>query len=769
MIYKEYLRDIQEFEEKLELFKKGEIFESDFKNFRLKHGIYGQRQKGYQMVRVKIPAGIMTPHQMTVLADIADNYSNGVLHITTRQDIQFHWVKLEDVPDIMRKINEVGLTTKEACGNTVRNITTSYLSGICPFELFDVDNIALELTKLILVNPEFEDLPRKFKISFSCCKKHSYLIPFHDIGFIPTKKENNFGFEVYIGGGLGDLPKEAYKLTDYLPIEDLRIIVEVVLKIFNEYGDRKNKRHNRLKFLIEKLGIEEVKKLINEYYIKYKDKIEKFDINIESNNIESIQSLEVINEIIDITDEEYYLWCKTNLISQRQKDYFLANLRIPLGNITSQKFRNLANLIEKYSLKVKNTQEQNIAIYNIHKNKVRDIYLHLKHIGLSNVGSSTIIDITSCPGSETCGLGITNSRALAIEIEKLLPKNEIILDELSSVKIKISGCPNSCAHHHVAPIGLHGVAQKVGDKLIPFYVIHLGGNAEIESTKIGKKIIKIPAKNVPLAIKNLIDFYLENKFYKENFNDFIDRIGIEKIKKLIEKFSLLYNEGIDYAKDWGSEKEFSLEDIGVGECAGIIADRVEALLKEAERIINQAKTHLEKGIKEDSKVHIEKAAELICEALLIPFGIKAEGVNAKDKFIEHIIGRKLINEKFSYFLDSSFNNVEESIKDIEEFYANCRAVYLNLRKESEEKYNGDKNFIEKSRKEILDLRGVECPFNYVQAKMKLREMEVGSILTLIIDGSEALKSVPQSLKDDGHEIIDIQEEKGEYIIVVRKR
>ncbi|ACO04466.1 MAG TPA: hypothetical protein DEP48_06910 [Persephonella sp.] len=757
-IYRDYLKDIERFNQLYDQYKKGEAFESDFKAFRLNNGIYGQRQQEFHMVRIKIPAGVLTPDQIREIADIGDQFSNGVAHVTTRQDIQYHWIKLDDVPVIIQRINEAGLTTKDACGNTLRNITASYLSGVCPYEPFEVERIALKITELLI--GRYEDLPRKFKIAFACCRKHSFLIPFNDLGFIPVVKDGKAGFEVYIGGGLGDRPKYAHKYTDFLPIEDLTIIISAVMDLFDRYGDRKNKRHNRLKFLIEKLGFERFLELLQDSIERARSVEESFSCDITINGTKTVERKLPYSE-----EPQFNFWLESNILPQRQEGLYTALVKLSLGNITTGKLRSLADIAEEYSLTVKATHDQNVALLNIPEEDLESVYTQLKLSALDAVGASSYLDITSCPGSETCSLGITAARELSRAIYDILPKDRETFEKIKDITIKVSGCPNSCAHHHVASIGFHGIAMKIGETLIPAYVLHLGGSGDIDGAKIGHTVLKIPAKNVPDVVKHLIDLYLN---YGEGrpFERFVEEYGIDRIKEELSVYQEL-KEGIEYNKDWGSDKEFSLEDLGTGECAGIIADKVETALKEGERLIKQAESHISKGFKDDAYPHIEKAVQIIASGLLIPFGVKAEGKDAIDRFIEHIIGRKLIDERYISLLTGEIKDIDKLLEESKKFYQDAKRTYLKLRRDTEKKKEEKKE--ETARKEFLDLRGVECPFNYVKAKMKLKEMDTGSILVLTIDGEESIRSVPQSIRDDGHEIIDIQEENGYYTVVVRKR
>jgi len=761
-IYKDYKKDVQTLERMYRQFLEGEIFESEFKNFRLVNGIYGQRQKEFFMVRIKVPAGVLTAEQLKKISVLADKYSNGVVHFTTRQDAQLHWVDIKNVPQLIEEINAIGLTTKDACGNTLRNITATFLSGVCPYEPFEVQRVAQKLTELYL--GKFENLPRKFKISFSCCEHHSYLIPFNDIGLIPRLREGKPGFSVFIGGGLGDRPKQAVKFTEFLPLEHLTPFVSSILQLFDEMGDRENRRHNRLKFLIQKTGKEKFLRILEDRFRQNLERIGLFECDVPVE-----QPLPAENPVPDSDKPQYSLWLKTNVIPQKQKGMFTVLVKLPLGNIPSGKLRKLSDIAQEFMLPIKATYDQNIALLNVHIETLYSLYKALEETKLADFGASTYLDITACPGSETCSLGITSSRDLARVIMEKLPKGKKEVEKLKDITIKVSGCPNGCAHHHVASIGLHGIAMKVNGNLIPAYVLHLGGNGNLPQPRIGHTGIKIPARNVPDAVVYLLKYYLENSTDGESFNSFVDRVGVETLNKLVEKFQKLYREKEEYSIDWGSDKKFSLEDIGTGECAGIIADRVEQALREGERLLKQAKTHIQKGYPEDAVPHIEKAVDIIASGLLIPFGVKATGQQAREKFIEHIIGRKLVDEGFIPLLTEKIGDIKYLLETGEEFYNASKKAYLKLKRETEEKKSAGKE-ADKSRKEFLDLRGVECPFNYVKAKYKLREMETGGILVITLDGGESIRSVPQSLRDDGHEIIDIQEEKdGSYVVVVRKR
>ncbi len=729
-----YKEDVEYIRNLINGYIEGNISEQEFKRERLKNGIYGQRQRDFYMIRVKIPGGNLSCEQIRILSDIADKFSNGILHITTRQDIQYHWVKLKDIPKVVEAINTCGLTTKEACGDTVRNVTSCSLSGICPMEIINVSECSRYVAEKFI--GVYNTLPRKFKITFSGCSMDCAYAKFNDLGFIAVKQEDKYGFKVYVGGGQGDTPRIGNVLLEFVEPSQVCAVISTVLNIFDELGDRKNKRRNRLKFLIEKLGFDRFREIFEEKYKKSKEWVQ------------------------DITPSFYDYQenvCLKGIIKQRGGNFFALNIFIKHGNITSSQFKQVSSIAEDYNLGVRLTQDQNILLYNIGERYIKEVQELLKLSGLNINDALTVRDVVCCPGSETCSLGITSSRGLA----------DAILSYIDSVngklgvnlpRIKISGCPNSCGHHHVTDIGLHGVAKKIEGKLAPHYVFHFGGTP----LKIGRKSLKVPAKNVPEAVGSIIDFYITNRNEGEDFSEFVERVGEEKLRVIIEKQQEL-KEGVEYYKDFGSDKEFSLEEVGVGECMGIVADMVELSLDEARRQIKQAKAHIEKGFEEDSYIHLKEAIYRACEGLLVPFGIKAKEEQSIDKFIEHVIGRRYVEEKFINVIKKE----NPAVIEVENFINECEKAYKELQRQTKEKIS--RGIKDKARKEILDLRKEECPYNFIIAKKKIETMDVGSILVLLLGDEQSLRSVSASMRDHGHEVIDVDQEDNYYTLTVRRR
>src|SRR5216683_3126208 len=414
--------EIVRFEERVQQLQSGAITAEQFRPFRLKHGTYGQRQPGFQMLRIKIAAGVLTPAQLRVLAFIGDEYSTGRGHLTTRENIQFHFVKLENVGGAMRLLADAGLTTREACGNTVRNVTACPVTGICPAEAFDVTPYALGVSRYLLRHPDFHDLPRKFKIAFSGCENDGdcAVAGIHDVGLIAQVRGDNGtahrGFKVLVGGGLGSLPTEAAVLTDFLPEEELLPTIEAILRVFTETGNRKNKLMARLKFVLRAKGIEEFRRLVAEKRKVSQAPAETFAVPspIQPSLVTIAQATLPTSVAKSHIDPEYDRWAEHNLMSQRQAGYGAVWLKLPAGTLHSHQMRGLADVLEKSELTgVRIAVNQDLVIPWVPFDRVRAIYDELRAWDLATPGARTISDVTGCPGATTCNLGITRSLTLA--------------------------------------------------------------------------------------------------------------------------------------------------------------------------------------------------------------------------------------------------------------------------------------------------------------------------------------------------------------------
>ena len=564
--------EIVRFEERARHLRNGAITEEQFRPFRLKHGTYGQRQPGFQMLRVKIAAGVLNPAQLRVLADIADEYSTGRGHLTTRENVQFHFVKLENVGLAMRLLADAGLTTREACGNTVRNVTACPVAGICPGEAFDVTPYALGVSRYLLRHPDFHDLPRKFKIAFSGCEDDGAcaVAGIHDVGLIAQVRGNNGtsrrGFKVLVGGGLGSLPTEAAVLTDFLPEEELLPTIEAVLRVFTETGNRKNKLMARLKFVLRARGIEEFRRLVAEKRKVSQAPAETFAVPSPIRpSLVTIAPIPLTPAVaVTQTDAEYDRWAEHNLMSQRQAGYGAIWIKLPAGTFHSNQMRGLADVLEKNELNgVRIAVNQDLVVPWVPFDRVRAIYDELRGLDLAIPGARTISDVTGCPGATTCNLGITRSLTLADVLSRELDGYSD--PEIQKLRIKISGCPNSCGHHHIADIGFYGNVRKVGEQQAPYYQLLLGGRVNAAGVRFGRQIMSVPARPIPAIIRELLAFYQAERQPAETFSAWVSRTADKAIKERLLPLAEVTAATEDLFVDWGDTETYSLK-LGRGEC-----------------------------------------------------------------------------------------------------------------------------------------------------------------------------------------------------------
>ena len=798
------LEEITAFEIEINRLRRDEIPEDKFKRFRLQQGIYGQRQKDDFMVRVKVPQGTLNPVQLRRLADIGNRFSNGIAHTSSRQDIQFHWVKLENVPTVMRLLAEVGLTTREACGNTVRNVTGCYLAGICPDEEFDVSPYAKLATSYFLRNPVCQSLPRKFKIAFSGCFKDCALAPINDIGAIAVKKGVNGsekpGFRVYVAGGLGPHPKIAQLLSEFVPQEDLIPLSEAILRVFDQFGERKNRSRARMKFLLEKIGFKELKKRIMKefdmlktsrtwsFILPSEDTLENPPLPVAMLRSNGSSAPLVKGGASGRTesngagDPYFDRWHLTNVLQQKQDGYNAVSVRLVMGDITTDQIGRLADITAKYANgSITVTQQQNFLMRWVRDEDIHDLYKALKEGKMALAGAGKLIDIQSCPGAETCNLGLTSSRQLAFAIGKELGTRED--SEIENVKIKVSGCPNSCGHHHIADIGFHGVAKKIEGRLVPHYQLHLRGGVGNGRAVIGDSNIKLPARNIPDAISELVSLFQKEQVAEEPFFHYIERVGLDYVQGILGKYTSIpsFTESPDSYYDWGSKTDFVVK-LGAGECAGGVVDLIEDCLLTGGREASEAALLFEAGQVEESLKWVERAMISISKGMLVPFGIDTEVEGElirefQDKIIDKCIVSGRVEPLFTdYGKPASKDKIKEKIYLAEILVKESQDAYNQLDKNFKFRKREEKESIEEAKKPMgksidayLDLKGVACPYNFVKTKLKLEEMDPGQILQIVIDDGEPYQNVPRSVLNEGHKILEEEKiEDKHYRIVIEK-
>lgn len=576
-------KDIVELDKKIREFREGKINDEKFRSLRLARGVYGQRQQGVQMIRIKLPFGKVSTKQLVRIADISDEYSNGNLHLTTRQDIQIHHVSLDRTPELWAKLEQDDITLREACGNTVRNITASAEAGIDPNELFDVSPYAHALFSYFLRKPFGQELGRKIKIAFSNNDKDTAVTYIHDIGFIPKLNEaGKRGFKVLIGGGLGAQPFLAQTAHEFLPENQLIPFVESTIRVFDRHGERVSRHKARVKYLIHKIGVEEFLKLVDEERKAILNK--SYEINLNAVKF-SIPINTIKKEEPKITNRlEYNNWITTNTFEQKQSGFYGVYIKVLLGNISSVTFRKLAKIINAYasSEDVRLTINQGILLKFVAKDVLPFLYNELSKLKLVAPGFDSVADITACPGTDTCNLAISNSTNITVELEKVIYAEFPDLIHNHNIKIKISGCMNSCGQHGLAQIGFHGSSFKVGTNVVPALQVLLGGGTLGNGAgRISEKVIKVASKRGPDVLRTLFKDFEQNAREGEYFNSYYDKQGKDYFYQLLKPLgdnSTLKD--TDYF-DWGSDEKFATA-IGVGECAGVIIDLVSTLFFEAE-------------------------------------------------------------------------------------------------------------------------------------------------------------------------------------------
>ena len=572
-------KEIIDLERKIALFKDGKIDDERFRSLRLARGVYGQRQEGVQMIRIKLPFGKVTSEQLVRITKVSDEYSTGRLHITTRQDIQIHYVSLDRTPELWANLAKDDITLREACGNTVRNITASELAGVDVDEPFDVSPYAHAMFQFFLRNPICQEMGRKFKMSFSSSDKDTALSYLHDLGFIPKIVNGERGFKVMLGGGLGSQPHHAELLSEFIPVNQIIPTTEGVLRVFDRHGERAKRLKARMKFLIKDIGRDEFLRLVDEEkkalsYQSYEIDTTAFDAAIPAT------LLEVPAVTIDDT-AAYEAWRQSNVIAQKQAGYVAIGIKVLLGDFYTDKARALAELIKNYGAnELRFSLKQNIVLRNIKEENLPFFYQELAKLDFVTLGYDTIGDITACPGTDTCNLGIASSTGIAEELERVLKLEFPQYKDNREITIKISGCMNACGQHNMSQIGFQGMSINSGKLVAPALQVLLGGGILGDGKgRFSDKVIKIPSRRGPDALRFILNDFEANG-NGLSFLDYYDAKGEKYFYEFLKPLADVTNLTDEDFIDWGNADNY-VKAVGVGECAGVVIDLVATLLLEA--------------------------------------------------------------------------------------------------------------------------------------------------------------------------------------------
>ena len=570
--------EISRFEQEIRNLEEKKLDPDDFKKFRLENGVYGIRgTMDEHMIRIKVRFGELRADQLEAIADVVEKFATPkVAHVTTRQAIQLHRVQRGYVPELLKTLAKSGLTTREACGNTVRNVSACPFAGYSAEELFDVIPYADAVSRYFLRHPVCQNLPHKFKIAFEGCPTDHARVPIHDFGAVAQIRTMNGkpgrGFKTYVGGGLGTTPFSAHLLEEFTP-EDLLIpTIETVIRLFDRYGERKNRNMARIKFLIKKWGIEEFRKqFADERRVTLMTSPGQSDWKIPLYD-QQPPARPQVPPGLPIRTPEFERWSLTNLFRQKQPGYVAVWIRCPLGDITVAQMRGVAAIAKRFNDGHLRTMiTQNLLLPWVPEEAVHAVYRELSQIGIAYTDAGDLADVTRCPGADTCQIAITHSRGLAASFGEIFSNGgRALLDDeaLKNLSIKISGCPNSCGQHHIADIGFTGSSSQLNGHTVPHYTVLVGGGTRAGVAEFGHRLGMVPAKRAPEAARRLLELYRGEKQSSETFRAWVERVGVDRLKKELDPYRTLppFSERPELYEDLGAAGEFKLE-VGKGECA----------------------------------------------------------------------------------------------------------------------------------------------------------------------------------------------------------
>jgi sulfite reductase (ferredoxin) len=708
---------------KVKEFLKGQTSAVAFRGYRVPMGVYEQRAAGRFMVRIRIGAGLVLPAQLERIADLSKKYGNGIIHVTTRQDIQIHEVNIEDTPDVLEGLLEAGLSPRGGGGNTVRNVTACPMAGVCPDEEFDVAPYSIATAEYLLQDRSSFNLPRKYKIVFSGCSKDCAFASVADLGFFAHFKDGVKGFSVYAAGGLGSNPGVAVKVENFIKAEDIFIAAEAIKRVFDKHGDRANKHKARLRYVLARLGTEEFVKL----YEQERDALRAKGLPYEAPQIRGI-AYPVADDSVTVR-----LWLKN-------------------GDIPTDDLSKVGHFAAKYGQGlVRTTQLQDLLITSVAKDNVDKVNSELKELSINVFSSGP--KIVACTGAATCKLGLCLSRGLAGAISEKLKKNGQT-DEV----VRISGCPNSCANHYIAPVGFQGRAKRINGRLMPFYDVLVDAKTAEGQARLAERVGTVPAKRIPDMLSEAFS------------NGVIDK---KQLKNLTDKYGDVSSESLpdDYYYDYDSEKPFSLAGRGPGECGAGVMDVIKL-------DIDEAKDALDAAIVDDENVY--QAIVASARALLVTVGLEPK----KDREIftaltEHLIKPGWVKPQTQQLLDEAMDwrmgdrgSLDDLVPQVRKLTERVEELFWSLDANLKFRVEPIKSNVsaepDGGKMHKADLRGVACPLNFVKAKLELEKIEIGEVLEVLLDEGESVRNVPASFAGQGQDVIEIKDLGDHFCLKVRR-
>jgi len=781
-----FQQDSDRFKEETERFHRGAVSAAQFRSFRVPLGVYEQREADTYMLRVRLPAGGVLPHQMRVLAAVARRYGNGVLHVTTRQDIQVHRVLLDDVYKAFAELSAAGLSTRGGGGNTVRNICGCPHAGVCPNEVFDVTAYVVALTEFLLPDPLSYSLPRKYKIAFVGCSGDCSGVAVNDLGFVARRRNGSLGFGVYVGGGMGAKSRVADLLEQFVPAGEVHYVAEAVKRVFDQHGNRKNRHRARLRFLIEQIGLD-----------RFRELYEAELAGLRRSGLPDLSLRELPRRESSPPagppqpGEGFAQWRRRNVAPQKQGGYYLVQIPLPLGDLGADTLEELAGVAEQHGEgMVRTTQWQNLVIRWVHEGELGGLHAALGSLGLAGTAPPVIRNLITCTGAATCKLGICLSRGLAKAVRDALQRDGSDLDGLGDLRIHISGCPNSCGRHPVADVGFFGAARRVKGRMVPHYVLQLGGKMAEGKTRLAQGKRAVPARNVPALVVDLLAAFRKSPQCPD-FGSFLQADGRDLAELLLSKYADVpdFHQDRNYYFDWDAEEMFSLAGRGPGECGAGVFDLIEVDLASAREAVDQGR--------------LFEATVLAARSLLVTRGEQArDESDALALFRRHFVEEKLVDDSLATLITEAERaartpNPAESFAaeppEVRRFAQTMQRLYDNMDPSlrfqpateppsaaaapqkaatagrAQKAATAGRAQAEPQPKPAreADFRGVVCPLNYVKTKMLLDQLRSGQVLSVLLD-EQGARSVPESVEKDGHEVLSVQQQEKQWQVLIRK-
>ena len=758
--------DLQELQSTVQRFRSAEVSEAQFRAFRVPMGIYEQQESGTYMLRVRIPAGGVLPEQMRRLAEVAESFGDGTLHVTTRQDIQVHRVSLEAIRPALVSLRQAGLATKGGGGNTVRNITACQDSGVCPDEVFDVAPFAVALTERLMSDRVSFQLPRKYKIAFSGCGADCAGATVNDLGFIARQKDGLSGFAVYVGGGMGGKSRVASLLHEFVPSSNAFLVAEAAKRVFDKHGNRRNKHLARLRFLVERVGLQGFREL-------YEKELAGLQASAPAPlQVRPYPSRTAARSSGGLAPQPaasatYPRWRRSNVLPQKLPGFFLVSLPLPLGDLAAKTMTALAEVVADHGDGMLwATQAQNLALRWVSEDELPGLHEKLGALGLADPQPPILRNLVACAGASTCRLGLCLSRGLAKALAHSLRNGNLDLEKAGDLRIHISGCPNSCGRHPMADIGLHGAARRVEGQLVPHYGVQVGGRLAEGETRFGFTLGTIPAKKVPAFVEDLLAAFLRSPDAPV-FHRFIENGGRSVAEGIAARYRHIAAFGTDkgYCVDWDADKPFSLAGRGPGECSAGVFDLIEVDLASAQEALVAG--------------HLYAATALAARSLLVTCGEQPKSDSeALVLFRKHFAAQGLIEPKLEPLITEAMRcagNGRSGFKgappDVSLLVESVRLLYEGMDSSLRFKpVSGARQAAapaESTPAATHDFRGIVCPLNYVRTKMALGRLQKGQALMVLLDDPGA-KNVPDSARKDGHAVESVTRSGDHWEVLIRK-